>query len=359
MNGSKKSSFTGFGIKLIALITMAIDHIGAAIVEPLIHNGETLASKTGGMEGLTAYMIENNGLYILDDILRVIGRLAFPLFCFLLCESFQKTKHLARYVRNLFLFGLIAEIPFDLAFNGGNWLYLYSQNVFFTLLIGLLVLCGIRFFSEKEPRHGFLFFDILCGAMLAGAVFALFIYESIIFNAVSGSDFAIKFLIGTGIVGASAYVIRAAFLTPEERFKRCLCMFVTTLGMYLANFMHTDYGATGVLTIVIIYLVTRKAMASLNPAEAANAAVSGNTVDTAGTPELSRVNVRSLALGLIPLTIMNPVEGFAYFDLIFVKKYGGERGRSLKYFFYAFYPVHLFIYYLITVLMGVHRLPWM
>ncbi len=359
MNGSKKTSFTGFGIKLIALITMAIDHVGAAIVEPLIHNGETLASKTGGMEGLTAYMIENNGLYILDDILRVIGRLAFPLFCFLLCEGFQKTKHLARYVRNLFLFGLIAEIPFDLAFNGGNWLYLYSQNVFFTLLIGLLVLCGIRFFSEKEPRHGFLFFDILCGAMLAGALFALFIYESIIFNAVSGSDFAIKFLIGTGIVGASAYVIRAAFLSPGERFKRCLCLFVTTLGMYLANFMHTDYGATGVLTIVIIYLVTRKATASLNPAEAANAAISVNTGDAAKVTDLSQVNARSLALGLIPLTIMNPVEGFAYFDLIFVKKYGGERGRSLKYFFYAFYPVHLLIYYLITVAMGVHRLPWM
>ena len=351
MKESGKSSVTGFGLKLIALVTMAIDHIGAAIVEPVIYHGETLASETGGMEGLTAYMIENNWLYILDDILRVIGRLAFPLFCFLLCEGFRKTKHLKRYIFNLFLFGLIAEVPFDLAFNGGNLIYLYGQNVFFTLLIGLLVLCGIRFFSEKEYAHGFMFFDVMCGALFAGAAFALFIYESIIFNAVNGSDFAVRFLLITGILGAVVYIIRAAFLTPEERIKRCLCMFVTALGMYLANFIHTDYGATGVLTIVIIYVFARdrKNYAKNNN----DAALSVTSVETVpGNP------VKGLTMGILALTIMTPVEAFAFLDIIFVKRYGGERGRSLKYFFYAFYPVHLFIYYLITLALGAHRLPW-
>ncbi|MBP5152869.1 MAG: hypothetical protein ILP13_08160, partial [Lachnospiraceae bacterium] len=184
-----------------------------------------------------------------------------------------------------------------------------------------------------------------------GAAFALFIYESIIFNAVNGSDFAVRFLLITGILGAVVYIIRAAFLTPEERIKRCLCMFVTALGMYLANFIHTDYGATGVLTIVIIYVFARdrKNYAKNNN----DAALSVTSVETVpGNP------VKGLTMGILALTIMTPVEAFAFLDIIFVKRYGGERGRSLKYFFYAFYPVHLFIYYLITLALGAHRLPW-
>lgn len=102
---------TGSTLKIIALVTMLLDHIGAIlIVSPYPYYA-----------------------------LRLIGRIAFPIFCFLLVEGFLHTKNLKKYTFRLFLFALISEIPFDLAFHYTLY-YPDAQNVFFTLLIGLFVI---------------------------------------------------------------------------------------------------------------------------------------------------------------------------------------------------------------------------
>ena len=78
---SPRCSFSGTALKTIACITMLVDHIGASCIEAGILT-PGLDSGTLSRDTLSAYP-----LYRLDMVLRFTGRLAFPLFCFLLVEG--------------------------------------------------------------------------------------------------------------------------------------------------------------------------------------------------------------------------------------------------------------------------------
>lgn len=95
-------------LKLIACCLMLLDHIGCMNIIP--------------------------GLY---SELRVIGRLAFPIFCFLLCEGFAHTKSKKWYLARLAISAVVSEIPFDLMLFGR--LSFDAQNVMVTLFLGLLM----------------------------------------------------------------------------------------------------------------------------------------------------------------------------------------------------------------------------
>lgn len=71
-----------------------------------------------------------------------IGRLAFPIFAFLIVEGFTHTSDLKKYLKRLFIFALISEIPFNLIY-AGNFVFPFHQNVMFTLLLGLLCISEI------------------------------------------------------------------------------------------------------------------------------------------------------------------------------------------------------------------------
>ena len=105
-----------FILKIMALVSMIIDHYGA-----IFHEGV--------------------------DIYRIIGRLAFPIYCFLLVAGYMHTKNIKKYGIRLFIFALVSEIPFKLAFYGK--IEFGHQNIFFTLLIGLIT---IYFLDKKEGR---------------------------------------------------------------------------------------------------------------------------------------------------------------------------------------------------------------
>lgn len=126
---------SGSWLKIIAMASMLIDHVASQILryypaftEPLI---------TLGNHHITWYYL-----------LRCVGRLAFPIFCFLLVEGFQHTHDRWKYGRNLFVFALISEIPYNLT-HGGH-IYGWSQNVFFTLFLGFLALCVVRRWEEDQ-----------------------------------------------------------------------------------------------------------------------------------------------------------------------------------------------------------------
>ncbi len=128
-NTGRKKGISGSTLKLIAVASMLIDHIGAAVLERGLLRSPLAASDP----------LLYDRILRLDDILRLIGRPAFPIFCFLLVEGFLHTRDAKKYARRLFLFALLSEIPFDLAIYGKLW-QPHMQNVYFTLLIGLLVM---------------------------------------------------------------------------------------------------------------------------------------------------------------------------------------------------------------------------
>ena len=103
-------------LKLIACIAMFIDHFGAAVVIdlPIAHMAE---------------------LYY---TCRAIGRIAFPVYCFLLVEGMYRTTKPVKYISRLCVSILLAELPFDFLFEGGfTWEY---QSVMVTLTLGAIML---------------------------------------------------------------------------------------------------------------------------------------------------------------------------------------------------------------------------
>lgn len=125
---------SGSALKLLAVLAMLIDHT-AICFQPLLASPRlTLFGRV-----CTPYLA-----------LRFVGRIAFPIFCFLLAEGFRHTRDRRRYGLRLLLFALLSEIPFDL-FRGGQLLY-SGQNVFFTLLLGYLGLWALEAFRAKPWR---------------------------------------------------------------------------------------------------------------------------------------------------------------------------------------------------------------
>lgn len=78
-----------------------------------------------------------------------VGRLAFPIFAFMIVEGVHHTRNLGRYMRRMLVFALLSEIPFDLMYASTPF-YPYHQNVLWTFLIAL---CGI-WMMEKVKKKG-------------------------------------------------------------------------------------------------------------------------------------------------------------------------------------------------------------
>lgn len=83
------------------------------------------------------------------DILTCIGRIAFPIFAFMIVEGFYHTSNFRRYLCRILIFAVISEVPFDLV-SGGTVLYLFHQNVLWTFLMGLLVIALIDKIGKKS-----------------------------------------------------------------------------------------------------------------------------------------------------------------------------------------------------------------
>lgn len=147
----------GNALKIIAMVSMLADHIGAVIIE----NGILKYQDTKAFEALlhTPY---GQMWSRVDLILRMAGRLAFPVLCFLLVEGFFYTRNVKRYLGRLLLFALISEIPFDLAFYE-TWFYPDYQNVYFTTFLGLLLLEWYKR-AGSDPLRQLFAIMACCGA---------------------------------------------------------------------------------------------------------------------------------------------------------------------------------------------------
>ena len=74
-----------------------------------------------------------------QEWLTCLGRLAYPIFAFLLAEGYAHTHDLRRYLLRMLAWALVSEIPFDLMY-GGSVFYPYHQNVLWTFLLSLVLM---------------------------------------------------------------------------------------------------------------------------------------------------------------------------------------------------------------------------
>ncbi len=227
---------SGSSLKLIAIVTMFIDHIGAAVLEmPAVWDF------VGNRADVVDPFFNDPTLSLLRDadiILRLIGRVSFPIFCFLLVEGFLHTRDLKKYMGRMAVFCLLSEIPYNLAFFD-SLSAPQLQNVFFTLLLGLAAMAFLRRYGAKSLA---------------------------------------------GIAGAAACAL-------------------------LAELLRTDYGAFGVVLILIFYLLRER------PALQTAAACAALAWEV------------TAPLALLPIRL-----------------YNGQRGRlQLRYLFYLFYPAHILL----------------
>lgn len=121
-----KKCLSNFDLKLIAIITMTIDHIGVVFGTPFY------------------------------NLLRAVGRLSFPIFAFLITEGYVHTKSFSKYFLRLLVLAVISEVIYDYVFFG-SFVYRGANNIFFTLALGLLTLFLLdkskglinRYFKDK------------------------------------------------------------------------------------------------------------------------------------------------------------------------------------------------------------------
>lgn len=118
------SGLSGSALKVIAMISMVIDHIAL-------------------------YLMEHGT--VLYETMRCIGRIAFPVFAFLIAEGFIHTRSRYRYFFTLLGFAVISEIPWYLL-NGADG----THNVMFTLALGVATLMVLENLLQHSPIQGFL-----------------------------------------------------------------------------------------------------------------------------------------------------------------------------------------------------------
>ena len=222
------------GLKFLACAIMLLDHIGATLIP--------------------------------WGTLRIIGRLAFPIFCFLLAEGAHYTRNPQNYLLRLGIGAILSELPFDLALFG-SWSWQH-QSVMITLLLGAMALLAMKRMTQP-----------------------------------------------------------------------LLKILVLLLFAFLADFMNTDYGGAGVLMIALFGLTRERKY--------------GWLVQLLGMYLICRWIIPGGVVWFIGRYVF--IEIFAILALIPIWLYSGKKStssRAVQWAFYLFYPVHLWILYLISILLA-------
>ena len=203
-------------------------------------------------------VIDHVGLFLFPDIviLRIIGRLAYPIFAFCISEGFHYTKSKRNYLIRLLCFALISEPIFNLV-NNGTLFYLGYQNVLFTFSL---------------------------------AVFFLWICDKLKDN---------------------KELKRIVYFIPE------VILFITFF--LIAVILKIDYNGYGFTLVIVFYYLRNKEL------------------------------YRNICIPITQLIFLRGYSLVSILSIFIIMLYNEKKGRSMKYFFYLFYPLHLLIIYLLTL----------
>ena len=129
----KEGILTSFGLKRVAMVSMVIDHIGSfllgAMLVPYMVGGTLTVN---GDSPAALWQIVKG-----QELCHILGRMAFPIFCFLVVEGFLHTRDRVGYGVRMGIFALLSEIPYDLvqfhrvfSFRLQNVMFIFTVAIF-------------------------------------------------------------------------------------------------------------------------------------------------------------------------------------------------------------------------------------
>lgn len=307
---AENGPLTAFHLKIIALITMLTDHVAAVFPFP------------GPAEGL----------------LRGIGRVAFPLYAFLIAEGCRHTRSREKYLLRLGLFGLASQLPFVLAFYPWAWEYRWQTcmlepgNVFYTLFFA--VACVHIWETLRRQSRAV--------QLAASGAFAacLALWACILFR-VTGSawPFILMFLAYTAaLLAVCCFLGRRGGAGTPDRPGDLLSALPLLPVFFVAELLDCDYGVFGMALICLLYLAKPRKL------QAAVLAL-GMCYEYGweGGLRLKYAWHNSQAAGwehILTVRAALPL-CFALLAVVLVCFYNGRRGKNVKWAFYAAYPAHI------------------
>lgn len=234
--------------------------------------------------------------------LRLIGRLALPIFAFLIANGFRYTRSVPKYAARLALFALVSEVPFDLFFNkkitfvsmGGILPDFYLDNVFFTLLFGLCVVWLHEIYKTRVPRLAPIFSACTVLIFAYGAAFV-------------SADY--------GVFGVLWVALFGIWNVEEKKNRLPLCIGAALLASWrlLCSTAFTKLGIAFSIPVLSAFI----------PLHA--------------TTFMDRIQVLSV-LAIVPILLYNQKSGMPR---------SKPMRKVLQYAFYLIYPVHILILWLV------------
>lgn len=245
-------------------------------------------------------------------VARSIGRLAFPIFAYYVAVGFRRTRSLVKYFLRLTFFAAVSQIIFHYAFQLARMTTDFV-NVLFTFIGALGFLCGWQLFTQSTR-------DVI-GRM------------ELLPEGQRPDNDDPMFHVRMSLFGISL----------PTWFGRTLGVISMALSLFFVEWIGSDYGAYGVLTVFVFYLV------------------SDGRLET-NQAKLERALVFLVSLNVLAYVLLNFVfaKGFSELQflsiialpLIFTDRLKDKKPSSvMRYFFYFFYPLHFLL-----LALGVHLL---
>lgn len=184
----KPPTMTGNQLKMVALITMTIDHIGVIL--------------------LPQY-----------PILRIIGRLSFPIFAYMVAEGCHHTHDKRRYLEGIVLLGLLCQAVFFITIGS------LEQSILTTLALGIVTVYAMQSLDRRRDIIGI----IICLGALGLDVVACFILPHFLAN----MGYRIDYGFAGVLLPALCYLPRLIARDMEDGRRRTLTLAPLTAGLLL------------------------------------------------------------------------------------------------------------------------------
>lgn len=298
---SGRKPLAAFHLKLIALTAMVIDHVGAVLpFTPLV-----------------------------NSLMRGIGRMAFPIYAFLVAEGCRYTRSREKYLLRLGLFALVSELPFDAAFFSGitrqGRNFFQQANVFYTMFFAVACI-HIWETLRRQSRKVQL---IASGAFAGTLVIFLFLRNAPWLWMLAAFVYLACFLLVCHLSGKHP----AADVPPDKKASILAALPLLPV-LLLAENIQCDYSSFGVLLIFLLHLAkSRKRQITV---------LAAGMITLYGLGSgLNLINWVASGFSESPTLYGALLLGFSMLAVALVYFYNGQRGRKIKWAFYAAYPVHL------------------